>query len=243
MTASCCFLLDLTIDCCPASGGSRERDPSPASIPVRLDRSGDLQGRPGPTRPHHLLWPLRQQPTASTPRLFKSEHILPPLRELAADGIRDRRNYPLTDQDLAAELSTSAVTVKVQKRSASGPDTAGASGPGLAPPPGAARLSGSPGRPTGRGCHRRGRLPTTKASLSGQAPTEPGQPYQQHDPTRSRSTHTTCIPPAGPLPGSGVGRSWSDLVDDRWQDLLGRLEAAANEIEEIELPVERHPTP
>ena len=27
--------------------------------------------------------------------------------------------------------------------------------------------SGSPGRPTGRGCHRRGRLPTTKASLSG----------------------------------------------------------------------------
>jgi hypothetical protein len=34
MTASCCFLLDLTIDCCPASGGSRERDPSAASIPV-----------------------------------------------------------------------------------------------------------------------------------------------------------------------------------------------------------------
>ena len=62
-----------------------------------------------------------------------------PLRELAADGIRDRRKYPLTDQDLAAELSTSAVTVKVEKRSASGPDTAGASGPGLAPPPGAAR--------------------------------------------------------------------------------------------------------
>jgi hypothetical protein len=62
-----------------------------------------------------------------------------PLRELAADGIRDRRKYPLTYQDLAAELSTSAVTVKVAKRSPSGPDTAGASGPGLAPPPGAAR--------------------------------------------------------------------------------------------------------
>ena len=57
-----------------------------------------------------------------------------------------------------------------------------------------------------------------------------------------------CIPPVGPLPGSGpagggVGRSWSDLVDDRWQDLRGRLEAAANEIEEIELPLERRPTP
>ena len=51
-------------------------------------------------------------------------------------------------------------------------------------------------------------------------------------------------PPAVGRPaGSGVGRSWSDLVDDRWQDLLGRLEAAANEIEEIELPLERRPTP
>jgi hypothetical protein len=38
-----------------------------------------------------------------------------------------------------SRISTSAVTVKVAKRSASGPDTAGASGPGLAPPPGAAR--------------------------------------------------------------------------------------------------------
>jgi hypothetical protein len=167
----------------------------------------------------------------------------PPLRELAADDIRDRRKYPLTDQDLAAELSTSAVTVKVAKRSASGPDTAGASGPGLAPPPGAARsirFARAAHRPR---VHRSGRLPTTKASLSGQAPTEPGQPYRQHAPTTSRSTHTTCIPPAGPLPGNGVGRSWSDLVDDRWQDLLGRLEAAANEIEEIELPMERRSTP
>src|SRR4029453_14562092 len=46
----------------------------------------------------------------------------------------------LTAQDLAGESSTSAVTVKVAKRSASGPDTAGASGSGLAPPPGAARF-------------------------------------------------------------------------------------------------------
>lgn len=58
----------------------------------------------------------------------------------------------------------------------------------------------------------------------------------------------SCTLPTGPLPGcwpagGGVGRSWSDLVDDRWQDLLGRLEAAANEIEEIELPLERRPTP
>jgi hypothetical protein len=34
-----------------------------------------------------------------------------PLRELAADGIRDRRKYPLTYQNLAAESSRSAVTV------------------------------------------------------------------------------------------------------------------------------------
>ena len=80
-------------------------------------------------------------------------------------------------------------------------------------------------------------------------PTEPGQPYQQQAQNDVQIDSYTCIPPAGPLPpgswpaGSGDGRSWSDLVDDRWQDLLGRLEAAANEIEEIELPVERRPTP
>jgi hypothetical protein len=34
-----------------------------------------------------------------------------PLRELAADSIRDRRKCPLTYEDLAAESSTSAVTV------------------------------------------------------------------------------------------------------------------------------------
>jgi hypothetical protein len=55
------------------------------------------------------------------------------------------------------------------------------------------------------------------------------------------------MPPAGPLPrggpaGGGAGGAWSGLVDDRWQDLLGRLEAAVDEIEEIELPVERRPT-
>jgi hypothetical protein len=166
-----------------------------------------------------------------------------PLRELAADDIRDRRKYPLTDQDLAAELSTSAVTVKVEKRSASGPDTARRERPWVGPPAwGRSLYPVRPGGPPAKGATA-GRLPTTRASLSGQPPTEPGQPFRQHAPTTSRSTHTTCIPPAGPLPGSGVGRSWSDLVDDRWQDLLGRLEAAANEIEEIELPVERHPTP
>lgn len=51
-----------------------------------------------------------------------------------------------------SRISTSAVTVKVAKRSASGPDTAGASGPGLAPPPGAARSILQVRRaPTGRG--------------------------------------------------------------------------------------------
>lgn len=62
----------------------------------------------------------------------------------------------------------------------------------------------------------------------------------------SRDSHTSGMSQPRPdrlYSGSGVGRSWSDLVDDRWQDLLGRLEAAANEIEEIELPVERRPTP
>jgi hypothetical protein len=52
--------------------------------------------------------------------------------------------------------------------------------------------------------------------------------------------------PAGPLPRggpAGAGWAWSDLIDDSWQDLLGRLEAAVDEIEEIGLPVERHPTP
>jgi hypothetical protein len=52
--------------------------------------------------------------------------------------------------------------------------------------------------------------------------------------------------PAGPLPRggpAGAGWAWSGLVDGRWQDLLGRLEAAVDEIEEIGLPVERHPTP
>ena len=142
-----------------------------------------------------------------------------------------------------SRTSTSAVTVKVAKRSASGPDTAGASGPGLAPPPGAARSIRF-----ARAAHR-ARVPPPRAAADHQGlveragPDRAGQPYQQHVPTTSRSTHTTCIPPAGPLPGSGVGRSWSDLVDDRWQDLLGRLEAAANEIEEIELPLERRPTP
>jgi len=170
-----------------------------------------------------------------------------PHRELAADGIRDRRKYPLTYQDLAAELSTSAVTVKVAKRSASGPDTAGASGPGLAPPPGAARSIRF-----ARAAHRPRVTPPRAAAVhqglvERAGPTEPGQPYQQHAQPRLDRLYS-CIPPAGPLPGSGpagggVGRSWSDLVDDRWQDLLGRLEAAANEIEEIELPLERRPTP
>jgi hypothetical protein len=171
-----------------------------------------------------------------------------PLRELAADDIRDRRKYPLTDQDLAAELSTSAVTVKVEKRSASGPDTAGASGPGLAPPPGAARSIRF-----ARAAHRP-RVPPPRAAADHQGlveragPERAGTALPAACPNRVQIDSYGCISPAGPLPGSGpagggVGRSWSDLVDDRWQDLRGRLEAAANEIEEIELPVERRPAP
>ena len=81
----------------------------------------------------------------------------------------------------------------------------------------------------------------------GQAPTRPGQPTGAC-PNHAQIGSYTCILPVGSLPGSGlagsgVGRSWSGLVDDRWQDFLGRLEAAANEIEEIELPVERRSTP
>jgi hypothetical protein len=171
-----------------------------------------------------------------------------PLRELAADGIRDRRKYPLTDQDLAAELSTSAVTVKVEKRSASGPDTAGASGPGLAPPPGAARSIRF-----ARAAHRP-KVPPPRAAADHQGLVERAGPDRagtaipaacpNHVQIDSYHLHTASqpTPPSG-LAGGGVGRSWSDLVDDRGQDLLGRLEAAANEIEEIELPVERRPTP
>jgi hypothetical protein len=66
----------------------------------------------------------------------------------------------------------------------------------------------------------------------------------QPRPDRLIHLHTAGRPTPGSGPaGGGVGRSWSDLVDDRWQDLLGRLEAAANEIEEIELPLERRPMP
>ena len=96
---------------------------------------------------------------------------------------------------------------------------------------------------------------TERLGWSTHLPSRWGRPRPSRDGhTSGRSPHHVqidsyaCIPPAGPLPGSGpagggVGRSWSDLVDDRWQDLLGRLEAAANEIEEIELPLERRPTP
>ena len=105
-----------------------------------------------------------------------------PLRELAADGIRDRRKYPLTYQDLAAELSTSAVTVKVAKRSASGPDTAGASGPWLAPPPGAARSIRF-----ARAAHRP-RVPPPRAAADHQGLVERAGPDRAG----------TAIPAAGP---------------------------------------------
>jgi hypothetical protein len=177
----------------------------------RLDRSGDLQGRPGPIRPHHLLWPLRQQPTASTPRLFKSEHILPPTPRTGRRWHPGPAEVPIDRSGLAAELSTSAVTVKVEKRSASGPDTAGASGPGLAPPPGAARSIRF-----ARAAHR-ARVPPPRAAADHQGlveragPTELGQPYQRQVQTMSRSTiqlHTA----GRPTPRQWAGRRWRRTV-------------------------------
>ncbi len=61
-----------------------------------------------------------------------------------------------------------------------------------------------------------------------------------------RHLHERIHAAGRPTPPRWAGRrraAWSDLVEDRWQDLLGRLEAAVDEIEEIELPVERRPTP
>ena len=115
-------------------------------------------------------------------------------------GILDRRKYPLTYQDPAAESSTSAVTVKVAKRSPSAPDTASASGPGLAPPPGAARLSGSPGRPAEGAIAAGGCGPPRAGLLVYCQPmgsfTEPGLKYSTCPcrwgrPRPSRDSHTS----------------------------------------------------
>jgi hypothetical protein len=89
----------------------------------------------------------------------------------------------------------------------------------------------------------RPRFKYSTSPAGGAGPDQAGTAIPAACPNHVQIDSYTCTPPAGPFPGSGVGRSWSDLVDDRWQDLLGRLEAAANEIEEIELPVERRPTP
>src|SRR4029450_2735562 len=107
----------------------------------------------------------------------------------------------LTDQDLAAESSTSAVTVQVVKRSTSGPDTAGASGSGLAPPPGAARsilqirLGGLPAED----CHPR-------AAADHQDLVErsrEGRAIPAACPNHVQIDSNICIPPVGPLRRSG----------------------------------------
>jgi hypothetical protein len=160
-----CVLSDLVSKQCKQSEAVQWRRRAPGSEP-QIDRVSAGQGRrdvrqrqadgrptkqykqgnhaDGSNARHDPIDPFCASASVSTAAAvaeLASGHPLSysPLRELAADDIRDRRKYPLTDQDLPAELSTSAVTVKVAKRSASGPDTAGASGPGLAPPPGAAR--------------------------------------------------------------------------------------------------------
>ena len=210
---------------------------------------------------------------------------------LAADGIWGPAEVPIDRSGPRSRIINSAVTVKVARRSPSRPYTAGASGSGLAPPPGAARSirsawAASRGVPPPwtaadhQGLVERSQEeariwtheagssarsePACSAIVSPMGPSRApelkcftcpavGQARPSRDtlpaacPTTSRST----LEPAYRRPAHspqwagrrGVGRSWSDLVDDRWQDLRGRLEAAANEIEEIELPMERRPTP
>ena len=272
----------------------------------------DPSAHHGPVEPFQHVWHLVNAaaappwPTSHPATRSPTPHSA---TEPAADSIRGPAPVVIDRSGPRSRISTSAVTVKVAKRSASGPDTAGASGPGLAPPPGAARsilqvrraayrprtaadhqgsLSGRERRlgsgPTRQDLNLRPSLIRTPALADRHAMAARSKPacsaiaspkgslterlgWSTHLPSRwgrprpSRDGHTSgrspyhvqidsyaCIPPVGPLPGSGpagggVGRSWSDLVDDRWQDLLGRLEAAANEIEEIELPMERRSTP
>ena len=85
----------------------------------------------------------------STTRASKRGRSVTLRQAVPAGGVHDRllaphghpgpAEVPIDRSGPRSRISTSAVTVKVAKRSASGPDTAGASGPGLAPPPGAAR--------------------------------------------------------------------------------------------------------
>ena len=175
-------------------------------------------GRPGPTIPS-ARWHLVDR---SGWRNSHPERILLPTPRTGRRWHPGPAEVPIDRSGLAAELSTSAVTVKVEKRSASGPDTAGASGPGLAPAWGRSLYPVRPERSTGRGCHRRGRLPTTKASLSGQAPTEPGQPCQRHaQPRPDRFIH---LHTAGrPTPRQWAGRRWrrAVLVRPRRRPLAG----------------------
>ena len=85
-------------------------------------------------------------------------------------------------------------------------------------------------------------------SAGGAGPDRAGTAIPAACPDHVQIDSNTCIPPPAHSPPQwadrrGVGRSWSDHVDDRGQDLRAGLEAAANEIEEIELPMERRPTP
>ena len=125
-------------------------------------------------------WPSSRRPRV----LLLHTRRLEPARIASGTG-----PVALTDQALAAQSSTSAVTVQVAKRSTLGPDTAGASGSGLAPPPGAARSILQV---------RLGGLPAEDRHARTAA-------YHQRLVERSQEGDaTTCILPVGPL--AAVGR-------------------------------------
>jgi hypothetical protein len=129
---------------------------SKAAVPcAKVIMQTDPSAHHGPIGPFQHVWHLVNAAAAPP---WPTSH---PAHALSYSRLRDRtgrRWHPgpapvaIDRSGPRSRISTSAVTVKVAKRSASGPDTAGASGPGLAPPPGAARsIRQFAGRPTGRG--------------------------------------------------------------------------------------------
>lgn len=125
----------------------------------------DPNAHHGPIGPFQHVWRLVS--AAAAPRW--RPHIRPCARLLRTPRT-GRRWHPgpapvaIDRSGPRSRISTSAVTVQVAKRSASGPDTAAASGPGLAPPPGAARsiLQVRPGGLPAEDGHRRGLLRTPR---------------------------------------------------------------------------------
>jgi hypothetical protein len=116
---------------------------SKAAVPcAKVIMQTDPSAHHGPIGPFQHVWHLVNAaaappwPTSHPATRSPTPHSA---TEPAADSIRGPAPVVIDRSGPRSRISTSAVTVKVAKRSASGPDTAGASGPGLAPPPGAAR--------------------------------------------------------------------------------------------------------